>query len=201
MKNHFDKTILYNFFIFTESILYYLYFPLETVDVPNPRDGEGEEGGGTIQMLEDVEDSDADSDDWNSDADEPKQKARKRNAKRNRRTSAQQKSTRTKDLDADSDDSVSDADEPKWNQKKPAKQTKRKASKGKTWSNDEKEAVRRRLKDFFKLKKVPRQGDIQPWLKDEPALKNRDWKAVKFHVNWAIIAEKRQLAKQNTKKR
>lgn len=50
------------------------------------------------------------------------------------------------------------------------------------WSTSEKDAIKRSLGKFIELRKIPQQHDCLLAIKNEPALKNRDWKKVKFQV-------------------
>ncbi|XP_067278152.1 uncharacterized protein [Pseudorasbora parva] len=76
----------------------------------------------------------------------------------------------------------------------------RPSSKGKTiqkktpWQQIEVQAVERHMKRFITSLTVPAKSDCDKCLKAEPeALKNRDWKTVKFYIYNRITASKKKL--------
>jgi len=50
------------------------------------------------------------------------------------------------------------------------------------WTNIEMQAIKRQLSKFIALKKIPQQHDCLLAIKNEPALKNRNWEKIKFQV-------------------
>lgn len=56
------------------------------------------------------------------------------------------------------------------------------------WTSKELEAVKRSPDKFVALQKIPQKYNCLLAIKNEPILKNRDWKKVKFQV--AILIKK-----------
>ena len=52
----------------------------------------------------------------------------------------------------------------------------------KRWTDIEMQAIKKQLSWFISLKKIPQQHDCLLAMKNEPALKNRSWKNIKFQV-------------------
>lgn len=50
------------------------------------------------------------------------------------------------------------------------------------WSHQEIEAIKRSLGRFIALRKIPQKHDCLLAMKNEPVLKNREWKKLKFQV-------------------
>ncbi|XP_030218994.1 uncharacterized protein LOC115548476 [Gadus morhua] len=78
-------------------------------------------------------------------------------------------------------------------QKKKSK-TIRKPQKKRPWETEETNAVEKHMRNFILTCNVPRKEDCDKCLKSEPeALKNRDWKALKFYIKNRITALKRKM--------
>jgi hypothetical protein len=65
------------------------------------------------------------------------------------------------------------------------------------WSQEEKDAIHRQLKSWFKgpNPKPPGRLACLACKQKEPALENRDWKAIKFAVYNEIVTQKRREKK------
>lgn len=64
-----------------------------------------------------------------------------------------------------------------------------------SWTPQERSAVKRRLTKFIALKKVPTKQDCLMCIaKESPALRARTWKDVKYYVYNEILKIKRKLA-------
>jgi len=50
------------------------------------------------------------------------------------------------------------------------------------WSDDEKQAVQRRLGHLLQVRRPPRKHECDLAIQQEPALCQRDWRAVKNHM-------------------
>lgn len=50
------------------------------------------------------------------------------------------------------------------------------------WTTAEMQAIKRQLSQLISLKKIPQQHDCLLAIKNEPALRNRNWKKIKFQV-------------------
>ncbi|XP_055022443.1 uncharacterized protein LOC129412454 isoform X2 [Boleophthalmus pectinirostris] len=71
--------------------------------------------------------------------------------------------------------------------------TARKPQKRRPWEKEEMNAVERHMISFIHSCRVPGKDDCDRCLKSEPeALKNRDWKAIKFYIKNRITALKRK---------
>ena len=62
------------------------------------------------------------------------------------------------------------------------KAKRRKTGGRRTWSTAEKEAVKRQLGKYFRLKKVPGKADCEMAKRNEPILHERAWNQIKFYV-------------------
>ncbi|XP_060783638.1 uncharacterized protein LOC132890623 isoform X2 [Neoarius graeffei] len=72
--------------------------------------------------------------------------------------------------------------------------TARKPQKRRLWEKEEINAVEMHLINFLRTCNVPGKDDCDKCLKSEPeALKNRDWKAIKFYIKNRITALKRKV--------
>ena len=73
------------------------------------------------------------------------------------------------------------------------KQANGKSQKRRMWTAEEKAAVRRSLGKFLDSQKVPGQSDCLRAMAQEPALRERNWKDLKYQVHNQIKASKREL--------
>ena len=62
----------------------------------------------------------------------------------------------------------------------------RKTGERRTWSTAEKEAVKRQLGKYFRLKKIPGKADCETAKRNEPTLHGRSWTQIKFYVKNSI---------------
>ena len=58
----------------------------------------------------------------------------------------------------------------------------RKTGERRTWSTAEKEAAKRQLGKYFRLKKIPGKADCETAKRNEPTLHGRSWTQIKFYV-------------------
>lgn len=63
-----------------------------------------------------------------------------------------------------------------------------------TWREEERRAVNKRLGKFMAERRVPGKLDCVKCLEEEEALKDRSWKDVKYFVHNTIVTLKRKSA-------
>ncbi|XP_041930285.1 uncharacterized protein LOC121694270 isoform X16 [Alosa sapidissima] len=91
-------------------------------------------------------------------------------------------------------ESSSDGDDRRKSVQKKKSKTIHKPQKRRPWETEEIAAVEKHMRNFILTCNVPRKCDCDKCLKSEPvALKNRDWKALKFYIKNRITALKRKM--------
>ncbi|XP_041824505.1 uncharacterized protein LOC121655287 [Melanotaenia boesemani] len=80
------------------------------------------------------------------------------------------------------------------NQKRATQQRGKQTTVKRSWTSEECGAVQKHLRNFIIINQVPGKKDCEQCISAEPeALKNRDWRAVKFFIKNRIKAMKRKM--------
>ncbi|XP_041841745.1 uncharacterized protein LOC121654512 isoform X2 [Melanotaenia boesemani] len=80
------------------------------------------------------------------------------------------------------------------NQKRATQQRGKQTTVKRSWTSEECGAVQKHLRNFIIMNQVPGKKDCEQCISAEPeALKNRDWRAVKFFIKNRITAMKRKM--------